>query len=124
MRHPRAITAALLAVMLQLTAGLAAAAQVVVCRTPSGHVAIESELNDCCPGGGDRLHELSSNACDGCVDTPLFQAGIASVGKVTLGAVAVSPWSVSPPAGHSALRFPLAPPTGASRRGRTVILLI
>src|SRR6185369_15213839 len=103
MRGLRANLAAVLAVTLQLTAGVAAAAQIVVCRAPSGHVAIESELSDCCPGSGDRLHELSSNACDGCVDTPLFQVGLSPGGKVTPGVVNAPSWSPPVSTGRAAI---------------------
>ena len=116
--------AAVLGVLLQLTAGLAAAAQVVVCRTQAGHVAIETELSDCCPGGGDRLHELSSSACDGCVDTPLFHAGLSPAGKLTLGPVTATPWFAAARGGALALRLPPLPSKGANRPGRTVVLLI
>ena len=116
--------AAVLGVMLQLTAGLAVAAQLVVCRTPNGHVAIESELTDCCPGGGDRLHELTSNACDGCVDTPLFQAGLSPAGKVTLGVASASPWLVPAPPARCTVHLAPPPATGDSRPRRTVVLLI
>jgi hypothetical protein len=111
-------------VLLQLTAGLAVAAQVVVCRTPSGHVAIETELSDCCPGGGHPLHEVSSSACDGCVDTPLFHPGLLSTGKVTLGLVPASPWSALISTRAVVLRHALAPPTGTNRPRGTVVLLI
>ena len=82
MRHGRRITgAALVGVMLQLTAGLAVAARVVVCRAPSGHVAIESVLaGDCCPADHEesRVHELQADTCDGCLDTPLLHAAIST----------------------------------------------
>ena len=116
--------AAVVGVLLQLTAGLAAAAQVVVCRTPSGHVAIESDLSDCCSSGGDSLHELSSSACDGCVDTPLFQAGLSPAGKATLGPPPASRWSALALAGAPLVCRALAPPSGADRPDRTVVLLI
>ena len=124
MRCSRATLAAVLGVMLQITAGIAAATQVVICRAPDGHVAIESELSDCCPDGGDRLHELSSSACDGCVDTPLFQAGLSPAGKLTLGPATASPWVAAAPSGHLVLRLSPPPRSGERRPGRTVVLLI
>jgi len=124
MRRSRASLAAVLGVMLQVTAGLAAATQVVVCRTPDGHVAIESELSDCCPDAGARLHELSSNACDGCVDTPLFHPSLSPAGKLILGPITASPWFAASAGGHLVLRLPPPPPSGASRPDRTVVLLI
>jgi hypothetical protein len=48
----------------------------VVCRSGNGHVAVESALEDCCPGYGlpERNQSLvPTSDCDGCTDTPLLQ---------------------------------------------------
>lgn len=122
------MAATLLGVMLQLTAGLAVAAQVVVCRAPSGHVAIESVLSgDCCPAAdeGPRFHELQAQTCDGCFDTPLLHAGFSTPSKAALHALAPTLWyRAQAPVLRRApgLASPVA--ADASRPGRTVVLLI
>ena len=126
-RRRRAVGAALLGAMLQLTASVAVAAEVVVCRAPGGHVEIESVLDDCCPPGeaSRGARELRDDACDGCLDTPLLQAGLSTPAKATLDALVPARWSLA--SVPTLLRVsggapPLA--AAAARRSRTVVLLI
>lgn len=71
--HSRTV---LLVAALQLGLSFGLVLNLVVCRSASGHVAIESALTDCCTN--DPLSEpsrslLPSSECDGCTDTPLLQ---------------------------------------------------
>jgi hypothetical protein len=125
-RRRRAVGAALLGVVLQLTASAAVAAEVVVCRAPGGHVEIESFLDgDCCPPGemSHRALELRDDSCDGCLDTPLLRAGLSAPTKATFDALVPTRWSPAPtPRRVSGGAPPLK--TTAAGWVRTVVLLI
>lgn len=128
-RRRRALCAALVGAALQFSASLAVAAQLVVCRSPDGHVEIESALDgDCCPTGGfaRNVQELrASEACDGCVDTPLLRAGLSAPLKATFDAVAPAPWRVTPVSVLRGAAWLASPATAASARWpRSVVLLI
>jgi hypothetical protein len=123
------VGAALVGALLQLTASAAVAAQVVVCRAPSGHVELESTLDgDCCPtraAARDARVLRSGDACDGCIDTPLLRAAPTPPVKDVLGVVVPAPRHVVPmiAAAVSGARLPSwanAAPPGR----RTVVLLI
>lgn len=76
----RFLSIALLGAALQLTASLSVAMGLVVCSKGSGHVAIESGLNDeCC--GNEAATALQGEVPSGdehCVDTPVVQGSIDS----------------------------------------------
>lgn len=109
----------------------------VVCRTANGHVAIESALEDCCPG--DALPESSRSLaprsdCDGCTDTPLRQMGLqrtAASGRETVPAPELfslgDPLSRCDPAafalGVTRPDRAVAPPL-ALRARRSIVLLV
>jgi hypothetical protein len=128
-RRRRVTCAALLGAVLQFCASAAVAARVTVCRGLDGHVEIESALDgDCCPAGGLRRNPQevrTTEACDGCVDTPLLRSGISTPGKGALiglppGSWRLAPVMLSPRAGW---RAPLAAP-GAHRPRSSIVLLI
>jgi hypothetical protein len=122
----RAVGAALLGAVLQVTASVAVAAEVVVCRAPGGHVEIESFLDgDCCPPGEGsyRVLELRDDACDGCLDTLLLRAGLSAPTKAAFDALVPARWLPAPtPRRVSGGAPPLT--TAAAGRARTVVLLI
>jgi hypothetical protein len=74
----RFLPIALLSAALQLTASLSLAMDLVVCSKGTGHVAIESGMNDeCCDdtnAAGVRSERPSGD--DHCVDTPVVQGSI------------------------------------------------
>jgi hypothetical protein len=118
--------AALLGVVLQLTASVGVASALVVCWSIDGHVAIES--GDCCPGGplesrGDALR--AARACDGCVDTPLLEAGLSGSGKPGVAVLSASSWDVVAPLDVRSAH-PAGPRSSAGfpRSRRSVVLLI
>jgi len=125
-RRRRAVCAALLGAVLQLTASAAVAAEVVVCRAPGGHVEIESSLDgDCCPPG-EVWHgalELRDDACDGCLDTPLLRAGLSAPTKATFDALVPMRWSPVPTPRRVSGGAPSLT-TATAGWTRTVVLLI
>lgn len=127
-RRRRALAVPLLAVMLQLVAGMALAARVVVCRAPSGHLEIESVLDgDCCPAVESEplRQELRADACSGCFDTPLLHAGFSTSNKAAFDALVPASWALAPaPVLRHVLSHAPGPAVAASPPGRTVVLLI
>jgi hypothetical protein len=75
-RRPSLKRTALLAAALQMVLSFGLALNLVVCCGTGGHVAVESVLADCCtshsPSATSRSVS-STSACNGCIDTPLFQ---------------------------------------------------
>lgn len=67
---------AIAATLLQLALSFGLTFNLVVCRSTSGHVAIESGLSDCCTGApsADDVAVAAGSECDGCTDTPLLPA--------------------------------------------------
>ena len=81
-------TAALLCAVLQVGLSFAFTANLVLCRTASGQVEIESATaGGCCSSHGilDRFREALAGATDdcGCVDTPLLQTPLDQRWQVT-----------------------------------------
>ena len=118
------MAAAVLGAALQLTASLAIAAGVVVCRTPSGHVAIESGLDrDCC--GATVDHDLTASTCDGCTDTPFVQASVSPSSKAVLDVAVMSRGFVAPvPTWRVTVHTAPLRALDRSARDRSVVLLI
>ncbi|HWP65996.1 MAG TPA: hypothetical protein VNO26_08800 [Candidatus Limnocylindria bacterium] len=115
--------------MLQLTASAAVAAQVVVCRAPSGHVELESTLDgDCClarSAARDARVLRSDDACAGCIDTPLLRAAPTPPVKDVLVTPTLAPRHAVPAGvvARSGFRQP-SDATPAPPGHRTVVLLI
>jgi hypothetical protein len=118
------MVAAFLGAALQLTASVAVAARVVVCRAPSGHVEIESGLGDCC--GTIPGHDVSASTCDGCTDTPFLQGGVSPSSKATfVDVAAMSPGFIAPaPTWRLSMHVPPLRAADRSARDRSVVLLI
>jgi hypothetical protein len=138
MRHARRRSrlAALLCAALHVGSSFALTADLVLCRTPSGHVEIESATSDgCCTAHGSPARFAGAPEADdcGCVDTPLLQRAIDQRGQVTRAASA-PPHAVPVPYATplSASPFPIdalaaaraRPSAEALRTIRSVVLLV
>jgi hypothetical protein len=128
-RSRRAVHVILLAAVLQLFAGVAGAAQVIVCRGLDGHVEIESGFgDDCCPSDAlaTRATVRTDQGCDGCVDTPATGAGASVPAKSDVGIGSLpAPWRLAPVAsGGLAEPRALSAPPGSFGLRRSVVLLI
>jgi len=128
-RRRRPVCAALLGAALQFCASAAVAAQVIVCRAPDGRVEIESVFDgDCCPMGGlgRGEHEVrASEACNGCVDTPLLRAVPSRPAADALAGSPLGPWRMTAVATshRTAWTAPLAVPDSPRPR-RSIVLRI
>lgn len=70
---------AFLVAAFQLALSFGLGLNLVVCRSATGHVAVESALNYCCTSHAQPEPSrslLPDSECDGCTDTPLLQAVI------------------------------------------------
>lgn len=123
--------AALFCASLQLALSFALTADLVLCRSASGHVAIESALSgDCCTSHGLPASVRESEHCR-CIDTPLLDTPLDSRSKVVRalpGPPAALPGarSVAPPplAGDGFTRTESRPPIESLAAIRSVVLLV
>lgn len=100
-RRPRQRPSASLLAALQLVLGLAAAADLVICREASGEIAVESTLaGDCCPDHGAVPQATLGEATERCrcVDTPLLASAVdVRPGRDPLAPPVLLPLLGSPP---------------------------
>lgn len=81
---------AFLVAALHLALSLGLGLNLVVCRSATRHVAVESSLNDCCTNSAQPEPSrslLPDWECDGCTDTPLLQTVLQRDAPSNLGAL-------------------------------------
>ena len=126
--------AAALCAVLQVALSFALTADLVLCRTASGHVEIESaSAGDCCDSHElfDRLREAYGADDCGCVDTPLLQTPLDQRWQPTGASSALShvvhlpatPLSAPPPI-DALVGLRPRPPLETLTAIRSVVLLV